>query len=124
MVAPMATAGNDAAELWQVRSGMRFRQLGGYMVHAVGAQRTPSYGPSEQALTALFGIDLTSDRPYKGELTPAILDAARAELRASGASMLIVGYSRLGVTRQVAIAEQLLGRPADRLIGDTSIWDL
>lgn len=124
MVAPMATAGNDAAELWQVRSGMRFRQLGGYMVHAVGARRTPSYGPSAQALTALFGIDLTSDRPYKGELTPAILDAARAELRASGASMLIVGYSRLGVTRQVAIAEQLLGRPADRRLGDTSIWDL
>ena len=54
----------------------------------------------------------------------AILDAARAELRASGASMLIVGYSRLGVTRQVAIAEQLLGRPADRQLGETAIWDL
>jgi hypothetical protein len=124
MVAPMATAGNDAAELWQVRSGMRFRQLGGYMVHAVGTHRTPSYGPSAQALTTLFGIDLTSDRPYKGELTPALLDAARAELRASGASMLIVGYSRLGVTRLIAIPEQLLGRPADRRLGDTSIWDL
>ena len=35
MLAPMATSGNNAAQLWQVRANMRFKQIGGYMLHAV-----------------------------------------------------------------------------------------
>lgn len=124
MIAPMATAANNSAQLWQVHSDMQFRQVGGHALHAVGADATPSYAPSTRTLVALFGIDITSNRPYKGEPTPAVLDAARAELRASHATMFIVGYSKLGEAKHLELAQELLGRPADRHVGDTSIWDL
>jgi hypothetical protein len=123
MIAPMATVANNSAELWQVNANMRFRQVGGHALHAVGPDGAPSYFPAATALTMLFGIDITSNRAYKGEPTLADLAYARSELRASHATMFIVGYSS-GEARHVQLAEQLLGRPADRRIGGTSIWDL
>src|SRR4029077_10684683 len=90
MIAPMATVADNSAELWQVKAGMRFRQLGGYMLHAVGSDGTPSYFPGATALTMLFGIDLTSKRPYSGQPAAVDLDYARAELRVARATMFIV----------------------------------
>jgi hypothetical protein len=125
MIAPMAEVGDSAAEMWQVASDMRFRQLGGYMLHPVGANGTPSYDPGARALTELFGIQLKTDLPFGGPLTPALRRAALAELRASKASMFIVGDSpRRDEASQLFLAELLLGRPPDRRVGGVSIWEL
>jgi hypothetical protein len=124
MLAPMASIGNSAAELWQIRSGMRFRQLGGYMLHAVGPNGAPSYYPSARMLTRLFRIYPKRHRPYQGEVTTAMLDAARRELRDAHVSMVMVGYSRYGEPRHLTIAERLLDRPPDRRIGGVAIWYL
>jgi hypothetical protein len=124
MVAPMAEVGDSAAELWQVASDMRFRQLGGYMLHPVG-DGIPSYGPGARVLTELFGIQLKTDRPFDGRLTPELRTAALSELRASRASMFIVGDSpRRDQFAQLLLAEQLLGRPPDRRIGGVFVWEL
>ncbi len=124
MVAPMATVANAAADLWQVESDMRFRQLGGYMLHAVGSNGSPSYYPAAENLTRLFAIDGTTRKPYAREPTPTMLDAARAELRAARASLFMVGYARYGEPRLLALARQLLGRPPDRVVGGVAIWSL
>jgi hypothetical protein len=122
MIAPMATVENGAAELWQVATDMRFRQLGGYMLHAVGPSRRPSYSPSARVLTTLFRIDSRTRRAYSGKMTVSMLDAARAELLAAGVTLFMVGYSRCCEPKQLLLAELLLGRPADRRIGGVSIW--
>ena len=124
MLAPMATVGDDAAQLWQVEAGMRFRQLGGYMLHPIGRSGVPTFFPPADTLTRLFGINRQTGRPYGGPLTAAMLDGARAELRAAGVSMVIVGPSRYGEPTHLRIAEQLLGRPPDRRVGGVSIWEV
>jgi hypothetical protein len=45
MLAPMATVGYNAAQLWQIEAKMRFRQVGGYALHAIGPDGSPSYYP-------------------------------------------------------------------------------
>jgi len=124
MIAPMATVTNSAAEMWQIDTGMRFRQLGGYMLHATEGQGIPAFDPSETALTELFGMRPKYSRPYKGKVTEAILDAARAELRAADTSLFIVGYSRYGQTEQLRIARELFGRAADQQSGGVAIWNV
>jgi hypothetical protein len=124
MIAPMATVGNNAPELWQVRADMRFRQIGGYMLHAVGPKRTASYLPEATTLTTLFRIDLATGLAYKGAVTPAMIRAANRELRASGVSLFMVGFTRRGEARQLEIARQVLGRAPDRRVGGVSIWNL
>ena len=123
MIAPMATVGDNAAQFWQVKAGMRFRQIGGYMLHGVGPSGAPSYYPSAQMLTTLFRI--SEERPYAGKVTGAMLDGARSELRAAHASLFIVGpVLHTGESRLLAIAEMLLQRPPDRRVGGVSIWAL
>jgi hypothetical protein len=122
MIAPMATVRNSAAELWQIKSGMRFRQLGGYMLRVTGTNNGPSFSPPSRVLTILFGISRYG-LAFKGEPSTATLDAARAELRAANTSLFIVGYSRHAEKKQLALAEQLFGRPPDRRIGGVSIWN-
>jgi len=124
MIAPMATVTNSAGETWQIDTGMRFRQLGGYMLHAVDRHGSPSFNPSAPALTELFGIQSRYSRPYRGKVTTSILDAARAELRSAHASLFIVGYSRYGEAAQLSIARQLFGRPADQQTGGVAIWNV
>jgi hypothetical protein len=123
MVAPLATSANAAAEIWQVRAGMRFRQLGGYMQHAVGPRGEPSLHPATPMLAKLFAIDSSTRGPYKVKTTPALLDGARAELRAAHTSMFIVGHS-IGEAILLARAELLLGRPPDQRTGGVAIWRL
>lgn len=124
MIAPMATVGDNAAQFWQVKADMRFRQIGGYMLHGVGPSGVPSYYPSAQMLTTLFRID-SGARVYRGKVTPAMLDAARSELRAAHASLFIVGPSlHSGEPRQLAIAGKLMRRPPDRHVGGAWIWAL
>jgi hypothetical protein len=124
MIAPMATVGNSAAEYWQVEADMRFRQVGGYMLHAVPPKFGPSYYPAEKTLNLLFRINPKSSRAYKGPITEPMLANARKELAATAASVFIVSYSRYGEAAQLAIATRLLGRPPDRRFGDASIWYL
>lgn len=123
MLAPMATSGNNAAQLWQVRANMRFKQVGGYMLHSVKGG-IGSYLPAEEALTALFRIDLATGLAFKGEVPAAMIRDARAELRATKATMFLVGFSRRAERKQLEIAEQVLGRPADRHVGGVAIWSL
>ena len=123
MVAPLATSANAAAEIWQVRAGMRFRQLGGYMQHAVGERGEPSLHPATPMLAKLFAIDSTTRGPFKVVTSPALLDGARAELRAADTSMFIVGHS-IGEAILLARAELLLGRPPDQRTGGVAIWRL
>jgi hypothetical protein len=122
MIAPMATVRNSVAELWQIETGMRFRQLGGYMLRIDGPRDGPSFSPSARTLTALFGIN-PGGRPFPGEPTTAMLDAARAELRVAHVSTFVVGYSRYAEKKQLALAEQLFGRPPDRRVGGVSMWN-
>jgi hypothetical protein len=124
LIAPVATVANAAAELWQVEADMRFRQLGGYMLHAVGTDGTPSYYPAARTLTILFGINRTTQQPYAGNPTPAMLTSARAELRAAHASLFMVGYSPRGEARLLALALLLFDRPPDRTVGGVTIWSL
>jgi hypothetical protein len=122
MVAPMANVRNSAAELSQIKSGMRFRQLGGYMLRVNGTDNGPAFSPSSRVLTLLFAVS-PSGFAFKGEPNPATLDAARTELRTAGVSWFVVGYSRYAEKRQRALAEQLFGRPPDRRIGGVSMWN-
>ena len=123
LLAPMANAEDAAGDLWQVDADMRFRQIGGYMLHPDGPNRKPLFESSERMLEKLFSINTTTDRPYKGKATRAMLDTAREELRAANASMVIVG-NRSHETGLVRRARQLLGRPADQITGDAAIWRL
>ena len=121
MIAPMATVTHSAAELWQIKSGMRFRQVGGYMLHPTAGE--PNFGPSEPTLTTLFSIDLRG-RAFAGVPTAAQLEEARNELANTGAQFFLVGYSRRDEAVQLELAERLLGRSPDRRVGGVSIWDL
>jgi hypothetical protein len=60
----------------------------------------------------------------KGPIPPALLAQARAELRATKATMFLVGFSRRAERRQLSVAQELLGRPPDRRVGGVSIWSL
>ena len=76
-------------------------------------------------LTELFGIQLKTDQPFAGRLTRQLRTAALAELRASHASMFIVGDSpRRDEFAQLVLADELLGRPPDRRLGGVFIWEL
>ena len=123
MLAPMATSGNNAAQLWQVRANMRFKQIGGYMLHAVRGG-VASYLPAEKTLTKLFRIDIRTGRTFGGRISAKMMHDARVELRATKATMLLVGFSRRAERRQLRTAEALLGRPADRHVGGVAIWSL
>jgi len=121
MIAPMATVTQSVAELWQIKSGMRFRQLGGYMLHPTDGG--PSFCPTVQTLTSLFGLDWEG-RAFAGTPTATQLEQAREELTNAGAQFFIVGYSTHAEAAQLTLAEQLLDRKADRRVGDVYIWNL
>ena len=121
MIAPMATVTHSVAELWQIKSGMRFRQLGGYMLHPTDGE--PSFCPTVQTLTSLFGLDWEG-RAFAGTPTATQLEQAREELTNAGAQFFIVGYSTRAEAAQLTLAEQLLDRRADRRVGDVYIWNL
>jgi hypothetical protein len=122
MVAPMADVGDNSAQLWQTASGMQFRQLGGYAIRAAPKGGKATFLPDQRVLTLLFAINPNTFRPYHGRVTPALIAGARAELAATGTKMFIVGPSRFGEPRQLEIAQQIFGRPPDRVEGGVSIW--
>ena len=124
MLAPMATVGYNAAQLWQIESGMRFRQVGGYALHAVGPDGQPSYYPYPKTLRRLFMINVFTGRPYDRPVSRAMLATARRELTETRASLFLVGPSPTGTARHLRLAELLLGRPPDRTVGGVAIWDL
>ena len=124
MIAPMATVGYNAAQLWQIRSGMRFRQVGGYALHAFGPHGRPSYYPYPKTLRRLFMISYLSNRPYERPVSRAELATARRELKKTHASMFLVGPSPTGTARHLRLAKLLLRRPPDRTVGGVAIWDL
>lgn len=124
MIAPMATVGYNGAQLWQIKAKMRFRQVGGYALHAFGSKGSPSYYPYPKMLRRLFMINFFTGEPYARKLTADRLDTARRELRETHASLFMVGPSPTGTARQLEIAEKLLGRPPDRKVGGVAIWTL
>jgi hypothetical protein len=124
MLAPMAAVGYNAAQLWQIKAKMRFRQVGGYALHAIGRDASPSYYPYPKTLTRLFMIKYATGQPYRERVTPAQLATARRELRATGASLFLVAPSPTGTRTHLRLAEDLLGRPPDRRVGGVAIWDL
>ena len=124
MLAPMATVGYNVAQLWQVEAGMRFRQVGGYALHAVGPDGRPSYYPYPETLRRLFMINFFTGRPYDRPVTPADLATARRELRETHATLFLVGPSPTGTARDLELAERLLGRGPDRTVGGVAIWRL
>jgi hypothetical protein len=124
MVAPLAVVGDDAAQLWQIDSGMRFRQLGGYAVRAAPHGGHATFRPDPRALGTLFTIDPHSSQPYRGPLTSSLLAEARRELRTTRARYLVVGPSIGGKARQLVIAHALVGRPPDIVEGGVSLWTL
>ena len=81
VIAPMASVGDSSTELWQIKAKLRFRQVGGYALHAVGPDGAPSYYPYPAELTRLFRINYATGQPFRGKLTPAKREAARKELR-------------------------------------------
>jgi hypothetical protein len=77
-----------------------------------------------EMLTQLFRIDITTGQRFQGTVTDEMVRQARAELRATKATMFLVGFSRRAQRTQLRIAEQVLGRPADRHVGGVAIWSL
>lgn len=109
MIAPMATVHDTDAMIWQIKSGMRFAQIGGYALHP-GTDGHPRNTPYAQALTTLFRLSPPMDHPFGGKLTPKLLNQARAELRQAQASYFILGDTRQPVFQvQVLIAIRLIG---------------
>ncbi len=103
MVAPMAIPFADSALLWQVETGLRFRQLGSYALIPGPGHRGGFY-PVSRVLARLFA--LRHGRVYSGPLTAHLRAAALAELRASGATLFVAVDPR-----QDALARWLLGQP-------------
>jgi hypothetical protein len=124
MIAPLATVGDASAELWQVQAGMRFRQLGGYALHAAGPNAIGSYYPPDPALVTLFQINHVNYHAYPGPVTPGLIRAARAELRRSGARLFLLGPAGGSETRLLSISEHVLGRGPDRVVGGVDEWVL
>ena len=124
MLAPMASVGYNAAEWWQIKAKMRFKQVGGYALHAFGPKGSPSYYPYPKMLRRLFMINFFTGQPFAGKVTPAVLATARRELRETHASLFMVAPSPTGTARHLELAEQLLKRPPDRKVGGVAIWDL
>jgi hypothetical protein len=124
MIAPMATVGDNAAQLWQIKAKMRFRQVGGYALHTIEPNGSPSYYPYPKMLRRLFMINFFTGEPYARKVTSANLDTARRELRETHATLFMVGPSPTGTRRHLELAEQLLGRPPDRKLGGVAIWNL
>jgi len=122
MIAPMATVRHSAAEIWQIKARMRFRQVGGYVLHPT-SNGAPTLYPSATTLTALFHLNESGRTISRPAVTPEMLTQARQELRRTGAQFFIVGYARRGETELDNLARELLGPPTQRL-GGVEIWEL
>ena len=73
MLAPMATVGYNAAQYWQIEANMRFRQVGGYTLHAVGPRRQAVVLPVSEDVAPPVHDQLLHRRPYARPVTPAEL---------------------------------------------------
>ena len=125
MLAPMAGVGNNTAQLWQIEAGMRFRQVGGYALHAIGAGGAPVVLPvSEDARPPV------RDQLLHGPPVPTERHGRRPRDRAPRAAarptptLFMVGPSETGTAQHLERAKQLLGRAPDRTVGGVRIWEL
>lgn len=124
MVAPIPTPTTDMAQFWQSEADMRFRQFGGYMIHPARGTGAATFYADDTTLTRLFELGGWFSTPYAGDVTPALIREARAELEEAKVTMLVVGPSPYGEKRHLQIAEALLGRPPDHVTGGVAVWDL
>jgi hypothetical protein len=108
VVYPLSTPSSSSAMVWQAMADMRFRMPGGYAVFATPTGATFHSQPSElqSALAACFAGD-----------TPTLAPAAtRSQLRAIGASAVVVVPTTFGASCARHLFESALG-PSHRTQG-------
>ena len=108
VVYPFSSPSSSSAMVWQAMADMRFRMPGGYAVFATPTGATFDSQPSElhSALAACFAGDAPT-------LAPA---TTRSQLRAIGASAVVVVPTTLGAPCARHLFESALG-PAHRIQG-------
>lgn len=108
VVYPLSTSSNSSAMVWQAMADMRFRMPGGYAVFTTPTGATFNSQPSELhgALTDCYA----GDTP---KLAPATI---RSQLRAIGASTVVVAPTTPGASCARHLFESALG-PARRIQG-------
>jgi hypothetical protein len=123
MVAPMATVRDTVPMLWQVETGMTFRQVGGYMQHP-GPEGVMTAEPYPPALTTLFGIN-SHGQPFWRTPAAQLMAVAREELAATQAVAFLVADAIPSVYEcEYRLARELLGRPPDEMTAGVAIWTL
>jgi len=117
LILPLARAHADAPMLWQATAGMRFRLVGGYALNPTPRGRASQAPPSNALIRAATAA--SAGRPIR----PEELSVARQLLTGLGVGAVVV---RDGPDAEpmFALAQQLVGRGADRVEGGVQIWHL
>lgn len=130
LVVPIPTSADDSAMLWQVRSGMRFKQVGGYVLHPLGPKQHGTFAISYPTLSKLLSVQLQRGpgrtlyrTVFSDPVTPSLRSQALRELRETHARTVVVGGTRFATYGQlVGTVEQILGRPPDQVEGGVALW--
>jgi hypothetical protein len=101
VVYPLSSPGSSSAMLWQAMAEMQFRMPGGYAVFA-----TPTGATFDSQPTALHGALAACFAGQSPALSPAI---TRAQLRAIGASTVVVVPDTRGASCAARLFERALG---------------
>jgi hypothetical protein len=118
LLLPMAQPFENQAQLWQSDAAFRFRMYGGYALNRDASGQT-SYGPPSSPVIDLVQAVRTGRAP-----DPASLARARDQLRADGASAIIVVDGMPTADAYRNLATQLSGQAPDIVAQGVSLWRL
>lgn len=121
LVAPVPSSRDARAMIWQVKADLWFAQVGGYSLRPVGRDQS-AFADAPGDLRELLGVK-PDGKVWSGKIPRTLRLQALAELRATGATAILVGRSPYwaNLTRTV---ERLLGRKPSVTIGGVRIWRL